>query len=92
MPDADTVWLVELAELTALLCAVGLTVTWQEECSAAHRAMAVALGQAFRADEAAIGRRLGARAPAELIEAHELWSDWLGRGRVRKFAMVAEKR
>jgi hypothetical protein len=28
----------------------------------------------------------------ELIAAHELWSDWLGRGRVRKFALVAEKR
>jgi SAM-dependent methyltransferase len=91
MPDADTVWLVELAELTALLEEVGLTVTWQEECSAAHRAMAAALGRAFRADAAAIGRRIGARAPAELIAAHELWSEWLGTGRVRKFAMVAEK-
>ena len=40
MPDADTVWLVELAELTALLHEVGLTVTWQEECSTQHRAMA----------------------------------------------------
>jgi len=27
-----------------------------------------------------------------LIAAHELWSDWLGCGRVRKFALVAEKR
>jgi SAM-dependent methyltransferase len=92
MPDADTVWLVELAELTALLHEVGLAVTWQEDRSAAHRAMAGALGRAFRADAAAIGDRLGARAPAELIAAHELWSEWLGTGRVRKFAMVAEQR
>jgi SAM-dependent methyltransferase len=92
MPDADTVWLVELAELTELLRDVGLTVTWQEERSAAHHAMAVALGQAFGADAAAIGSRVGARAPAELIAAHELWSEWLGTGRVRKFAMVAEQR
>ena len=92
MPDADTVWLVELAELTALLHEVGLTVTWQEECSTQHRAMAVALGRAFQDDAAAIGRRIGARAPAELIAAHELWSEWLGAGRVRKFAMVAEQR
>ena len=27
----------------------------------------------------------------ELIDAHRLWSDWLARGRVRKFALVAEK-
>jgi hypothetical protein len=92
MPDADTVWLVELAELTALLHEVGLTVTWQEECSTQHRAMAVALGRAFQDDAAAIGRRIGTRAPAELIAAHELWSEWLGTGRVRKFAMVAEQR
>jgi hypothetical protein len=54
--------------------------------------MAVALGRAFQDDAAAIGRRIGARAPAELIAAHELWSEWLGAGRVRKFAMVAEQR
>jgi hypothetical protein len=31
-------------------------------------------------------------AAAELIDAHQQWSDWLGDGRVRKFAVVAEKR
>ena len=35
--------------------------------------------------------QLGNQATAELITAHQLWSDWLGSGRVRKFAMVAEK-
>ena len=29
---------------------------------------------------------------SELLAAHQLWSDWLAAGRVRKFALVAEKR
>jgi SAM-dependent methyltransferase len=92
MPDDDTVWLIELAELTALLAAFGLTVTWQEECSASHRAVAAAMLAAFRAHSAGIVAEIGSRALAELIAAHELWVDWLGSGRVRKFALVAEKR
>ena len=35
--------------------------------------------------------QIGEQATAELITAHQLWNDWLGSGRVRKFAMVAEK-
>ena len=31
------------------------------------------------------------QATAELITAHQRWGDWLGSGRARKFAMVAEK-
>jgi SAM-dependent methyltransferase len=92
MPDADTVWLIGLAELTALLSAVGLTVTWQEECTAAHRATAAALLTAVCADAAGITAEIGSRAFTELITAHELWVDWLGSGRARKFALVAEKR
>jgi SAM-dependent methyltransferase len=91
MPDADTVWLVELPELTALLTAAGLTVTWQEECSAAHQATASALLWSFRADSAGIADQIGTQALAELIAAHRLWCDWLRGGRVRKFAVVAEK-
>jgi hypothetical protein len=92
MPDADTVWLIDMAEMTALLGERGLTVTWQDECSAAHCAMATALLQSFREDSARIAGQIGARALNELITAHELWWNWLGRGRVRKFAVVAEKR
>ena len=47
---------------------------------------------AFSADRSAIAGHVGGRAVDELIEAHRLWSDWLARGRVRKFALVAEKR
>jgi SAM-dependent methyltransferase len=92
IPDADTVWLIELAEITILLREAGLTVTWQEEWSASHHATATALLQRFRADARNIARQIGPLALQELIAAHELWSDWLGCGRVRKFALVAEKR
>ena len=92
MPDADTVWLIELSEMSLLLREVGLTVTWREQWSASHHAIARALLQWFRTDARDIARQIGPLALTELIAAHELWNDWLGRGRVRKFALVAEKR
>jgi SAM-dependent methyltransferase len=92
MPDAHTVWPIELAKLTAELREVGLTVHWKEQCSASHSATASALLASFRADSTAIARQLGPQPLAELVRAHKLWSDWLGSGRVRKFAFVAEKR
>jgi len=66
-------------------------VTWQQEHSAAHHTMATALLRCYRAESAQIASQIGTRAAAELITAHQLWSDWLGSGRVRKFAVVAEK-
>jgi SAM-dependent methyltransferase len=92
MPDADTVWLIEWAEFTAALREVGLTVTWREECSASHHATATAMLRSLHADSAEIARQVGRQALADLITAHQLWSGWLGGGRVRKFAVVAEKR
>jgi SAM-dependent methyltransferase len=92
MPAADTVWPIELAEMTAVLRNAGLTVIWWQEHSSSHHAMATALLRSYRADSSQIADEIGTQATAELITAHELWSDWLGSGRVRKFAMVAEKR
>jgi SAM-dependent methyltransferase len=92
MPDADTVWLIELTELTQALSEAGLGITWQLESTAAHAEMAQALLQSFRRHSAQIARGIGAQAVAELIAAHELWADWLGARRVRKYAVVAEKR
>ena len=92
MPDADTVWLIPMPKLGALLRKAGLTVTWLEECTASHRATATALLQSYEADSAEIDRQIGPEALAELLAAHQFWSDWLGAGRVRKFALVAEKR
>ena len=90
MPDADTVWLTPLDELAALLDRAGLAVTWQEDHSRAHRAAAQALADAFAADAEGIADGIGRRALDDLVEAHRLWIAWLGRGRVRKFALVAE--
>ncbi|MGY1739523.1 MULTISPECIES: class I SAM-dependent methyltransferase [unclassified Blastococcus] len=91
MPDADTVWPVGLGELTRLLREAGLEVTWREEWTAAHAATATALLRCYRADAEDIARSTGVRALTDLVAAHELWSDWLGRGRVRKYALVARR-
>jgi SAM-dependent methyltransferase len=91
MPGADTVWPIKLAELTGMLGNAGLAVTWQREHSSSHHAIATALLRCYRADSPQIAGQIGTHATAELITAHQLWSDWLGSGRVRKFAIVAEK-
>jgi SAM-dependent methyltransferase len=91
MPDADTVWLTPLDELVAALEETGLAITWQEDHSRAHRAMAQALAGAFAADAEDIAARIGRRALDELLAAHRLWIDWLGEGRVRKLALVAQR-
>jgi ubiquinone/menaquinone biosynthesis C-methylase UbiE len=92
MPGADTVWPIELEELTGVLRDAGLAVTWRQEHSSAHHAVAAALLRSYRDNAVQIAGQIGEQATAELITAHQLWDDWLGRGRVRKFAMVAEKR
>ena len=91
MPGADTVWPIELAELTAVLRNAGLTVIWRQEYSSSHHATATALLRCYRANSPQIAGQIGTQATAELITAHQLWSDWLGSGRARKFAMIAEK-
>jgi SAM-dependent methyltransferase len=91
MPDADTVWLVEIDEMLALLDRVGLVVDWQEDRSESHATTAEALTAAFAADAVDIAAQIGDKALEELLSAHRLWSDWLRAGRVRKIALVAEK-
>ena len=91
MPDADTVWLMPLEDMLARLAQAGLAVRWRADWSSSHRAVAESLITAFAGDAAAITAQIGARALDELLAAHRLWSDWLGRGRVRKLALVAEK-
>ena len=91
MPDADTVHLVELAELEALLAEAGLDITWQQDHTASHHAVATALLESFCRHSADIASTIGSPALTDLIAAHQLWSDWLRCGRVRKFALVALK-
>ena len=91
MPDADTVWLTPLDEMAASLERAGLVVTWREDHSHAHRAMAQALADAYAADAEDIAAQIGRRALDELLAAHRLWIEWLDEGRVRKLALVAER-
>jgi SAM-dependent methyltransferase len=91
MPDADTVWLTPLHEIVGLLSGAGLTVVFEEDHSRSHRATADGLIDAFESEAADITAQIGPRALEELLAAHRLWSDWLGSGRVRKIAVVAEK-
>ena len=91
MPDADTVWLMPLPELLASLERVGLAVRWRADCSGPHRAIAESLIASFEADATNIAPQIGDRAFEELLIAHRLWSGWLGNGRARKLAVVAQK-
>ena len=91
MPDADTVWLVQIDEMLASLDRVGLVVRWHEDCSRSHAATAESLTEAFAADAVEIAAQIGDKALDELLSAHRLWSEWLRAGRVRKIALVAEK-
>jgi len=91
MPNADTVSLIPIDELTVALERAGLIVTWQEDHSAAHRATAQALADAFAADADDIAAQIGRRALDDLVAAHRLWIEWLDEGRVRKLALVAER-
>src|ERR671928_613602 len=91
MPDADTVWLAPLDEIVASLERTGLVVTWQDDLSRAHRAMAQARAGAFAAHAEDIVAHIGHRALDELLAAHRLWVDWLDEGRARKLALVAER-
>ena len=84
MPAADTVWIIPLDEMHALLARAGLTVRWEEEWSEPHREVATSLADAYAADSTD-------PALEELIVSHRLWSEWLETGRVRKFALVTER-
>jgi SAM-dependent methyltransferase len=90
MPDSETVCLVGLDELTATLDRAGLAVTRRADHSAAHRATAQRLADAFAADAEEIAAQVGRRALEELLAAHRLWIRWLDEARVRKLAVVAQ--
>ncbi|MEO7125539.1 MAG: class I SAM-dependent methyltransferase [Nakamurella sp.] len=91
MPQSDTVWPIPLAEFTALLASSGLTVSWVRDDSTAHLCVVDGLLAAFAAQHDAVAAGIGKSAIAELIATHQLWSQWIGAGRIRKYAMVAQK-
>ncbi len=78
-----------MGEVARVLRKAGLTVIWKQKCSFCHHAIATALLRCYRADSPWIADQIGTQATAKLSTAHRLWSEWLGSGRVRKFAMLA---
>jgi sarcosine/dimethylglycine N-methyltransferase len=92
MPAADTVWPVPLPDMLAMLDRAGLRVVWRDECSRSHRDVVDSLIDAFVSEAPSIAADIGRQAFDDLLAAHRLWSDWLRDGRVRKLAVVAEKR
>ena len=91
MPASDTVWLTPLTRFRSDLLAAGLRVRWCMETSQAHRATVDALVDAYTAAAPELRESGAGRAADDLIASHRLWSRWLHEGRVRKFAVVAEK-
>jgi SAM-dependent methyltransferase len=91
MPDADTVWLVPLADMVAGCEEVGLRVRWQAECTRSHLDTVSALVEALAARAPEVSAQVGSRALDDLLAGHRLWAEWLRTGRVRKFAVVAQK-
>ncbi len=89
MPDADTVFLLPLQEVSELLSRAGLRMVWQQDCSAAHLEIVESMVAALVADGPAISEQIGGRAMDELLAAHRLWGSWIRAGRVRKVACVA---
>src|SRR4029077_6179904 len=59
MPGADTVWLIELAELTGVLREAGLTGIWRRGETPSHPALATALLRCYRADSPQIADQIG---------------------------------
>lgn len=91
MPGSDTVWLTPLTRLRSDLNRAGLRVRWCVETSRAHRVTVDALVDAYIAAAPELVGAVGADAVDSLVASHRLWSRWLREGRVRKFAVVAEK-
>lgn len=91
MPAADTVWPIPLKELLELLAREDLDLRWMQDETRAHHGVAAALAGQLEARRSALARDLGGAVLDDLLAAHRLWSAWLGSGRIRKLAIVAEK-
>ena len=61
------------------------------ETSRAHRATVDALVDAYAAAAPDSASEVAGADVDDLVACHRLWSRWLREGRVRKFAVVAEK-
>jgi SAM-dependent methyltransferase len=90
MPGAETVWLTPLSDLLSDLARTGFRVTWRQEHTSTHRATVDTLVAAYSSAAPDL-RAMGYTEVDDLVASHLLWSRWLRTGRVRKFAVVAQK-
>lgn len=91
MPGADTVWPTTLAALRADFGWAGLRVVDSRDCTAAHARVAESIADAYASRAPALDPLLGAPLRRDLITGHRLWATWLRSGRMRKFAVVAQR-
>jgi len=91
MPEGDAIWLVTADEFRALLHAAGFRLRDVADCTAAHVELARRLATAFGRHRESISTDLGAKQCEAILAAHVRWVRWLGSGRVRKLALVAER-
>ncbi len=91
MPGADTVWLTPLETLVADLEHSGMRVDGCTELTASHLATVDALAGAYAAVAPGLVPAAGEGTVTGILTAHRTWGRWLREGRVRKFAVVAEK-
>jgi SAM-dependent methyltransferase len=91
MPRSDTVWPVLLGELSVTLRQAGLRTVWREEWSHGHADVAASLAASYA--ELSRGLTPGGELEAAhaLVRSHRLWDQWLRSGRIRKFAVVAQR-
>ena len=91
MPEGDAIWLITEDDFRALLHAAGFRLRQVVDRTAAHVDLARRLSTAFARHRDAIAADLGADRRDDILAAHARWVHWLGSGRVRKLALVAER-
>lgn len=91
MPAEETVWPVTMDELARHLESVGMHVDSLRECTDDHRAAVDGLLSAYRGLAVEIRAAGGHEVLDDVLTSHRLWSEWFREGRIRKFAVVAER-
>ena len=91
MPGSDTVWPVTLSALGWALEHAGLRTVWQEDWTRNHADTAGALAASYADLLVTVPHGPDRDAVASLVDSHRIWEEWLRAGRIRKFAVVAER-
>jgi sarcosine/dimethylglycine N-methyltransferase len=92
MPYSDTVWLISLEEMLSLLQETGFHIESVSDHTERHQKVAESLFLQYRGLSEEIARQVGEKTCRNLVRSTQLWSDWLSKKRVRKFALVATRK